>query len=85
VKAVYALLAGAIGIVIGAALMWAAMRPPSMSPDEAASYDMCLIGHNGSTVACDAALRMMRRESARPKPATLRTADELFGPPPKPH
>jgi hypothetical protein len=83
VKAVHTLLAGAIGIVIGAALMWAALRPPSMSPGEAAFYDICL-AQRGNRTACDAALRIMRRESARPKTATLPTAEEIFGPPPKP-
>jgi hypothetical protein len=76
------LVAGAIGIVIGAASMWALLRPPSMSPDEAAFYDHCLAA-SGSTVSCDAGLRIMRRESARPKPTTLSTVDEAFGPPRK--
>jgi hypothetical protein len=81
-----ALFAGVIGIVIGAALMWAVLRPPQMSPMEAFFYDLCL-SEKGDRTACDARMRIMRRQGAfkpPPTPATLPTAEEFFGPAPKP-
>jgi hypothetical protein len=76
------IIAAMLGIAVGASSMWALLRPSElrMSDFERVFYDSCLAS-SGNIVACDAALRILRQQNA--KPATLPTAEEAFPPPRK--
>ena len=44
--------------------VWWSLRS-ELSPDDAALYDQCLTGRQGSTVACDAFMRTYKRAKAQ--------------------
>lgn len=54
-----------VGLLVGAsavAAIWYLTVRNSMTPKEAAMYDHCLTSQNGSTVACDAMMRIIRNK-----------------------
>lgn len=50
-----------VGTFVMAALWYLTTERNIMTPNEAAFYDHCLVGHNGNKTACDAMMRIVKK------------------------